>query len=147
MNWGHKIIVLYAVFMFGILFMVYKCTQQKVDLVTDKYYEREIKYQDQYDGMTKSNTKEYHADIALNSSKTDLTIKYPENNNAEKVNGEIYFFKPDNANLDFSVQVLVDSNNQQIIPVNKLAKGSWRVQMSWNQNQVKLYQEEKILLQ
>ena len=147
MNWGHKIIVLYVVFMFGILFMVYKCTQQKVDLVTDKYYEREIKYQDQYDGMTKSNTKEYHADIVLNSGKTDLTINYPANNKAEQVNGEIYFFKPDNANLDFSVQVQVDSNNQQIIPVNKLAKGTWRVQMSWNQAQVKLYQEEKILLQ
>ncbi len=147
MNWGYRIIILYALFMTGILFMVYKCTQQKVDLVTDKYYEREVKYQDQYNSMMSSNEVKNHATISLNTDKSSILISYPEIANRNEVKGSFYFFKPDNSNLDFSVEVLPDKNNIQQIATSNLSKGWWRIQMSWILNNAKLYQEEKIYIQ
>ncbi len=133
--------------MTGILFMVYKCTQQKVDLVTDKYYEREVKYQDQYNSMMSSNEVKNHATISLSSDKTFILISYPKTLNKGSANGSFYFFKPDNSNLDFSVKVLPDISNSQQIATSNLSKGWWRIQMSWTLNNTKLYQEEKVFIQ
>ena len=133
--------------MTGILLMVYKCTQQKVDLVTDKYYEREIKYQDQYNSMMCSNELKNHTTISLNADKSSIIITYPTIKNRAEVRGSFYFFKPDNSTLDFSVDVLPNSNSIQQIPTSNLAKGWWRIQLSWILNNTKLYQEEKIFIQ
>ena len=48
-NWGFGIVVVAGLFVAFILNLVYQCSQQQVDLVTDKYYEKELKYQEQID--------------------------------------------------------------------------------------------------
>ena len=48
-NWGFGIVVAAGLFVAFILNLVYQCSQQQVDLVTDKYYEKELKYQEQID--------------------------------------------------------------------------------------------------
>ena len=53
MNWGYKILLVFAVFVAGILFLVYKSSNQKMDLVTTDYYEKELKYQQKIDAMDK----------------------------------------------------------------------------------------------
>ena len=49
MNWGYKILIVYAVFVTGIVFMVYKSSNEKMDLVTADYYGKELKFQQQID--------------------------------------------------------------------------------------------------
>ncbi|MEQ1555036.1 MAG: FixH family protein, partial [Ferruginibacter sp.] len=49
MNWGYKILSFYALFVVGILFMVFKSSSQNTDLVTTDYYAKELKYQDKID--------------------------------------------------------------------------------------------------
>ena len=46
MSWGYKILGVYLVFVTGIVFLVIKSSNQKVDLVTKDYYEQELMYQD-----------------------------------------------------------------------------------------------------
>ena len=41
MNWGYKIIVVYAVFISGMLFLAFKSTEQNIQLVTEDYYTKE----------------------------------------------------------------------------------------------------------
>ena len=45
MSWGKKIMFVYIVFVAGILFLVYKSSSQKVDLVTPDYYKKELAFQ------------------------------------------------------------------------------------------------------
>ena len=51
MNWGYKILLVYLIFILGILFMVFKSSTQKTDLVTTDYYAKELKYQEKIDEM------------------------------------------------------------------------------------------------
>mgnify|MGYP003351831803 CR=1 FL=1 len=48
-NWGWRIVMLYGGFVVLILFLVYKTTTVKDDLVTPDYYAKELKYQEQLD--------------------------------------------------------------------------------------------------
>ena len=45
MNWGYKIILVYVLFVAGIVFLVVRSSMENTDLVTSDYYEKELKYQ------------------------------------------------------------------------------------------------------
>jgi hypothetical protein len=51
MNWGYKIAITFILFGALIIFMVVKSFQQNIDLVTDDYYQEELKYQQQIDKL------------------------------------------------------------------------------------------------
>ena len=46
LNWGHGIIIVYVIFVGGILLLSFKSAQQKFDLVQTDYYGAELKYQE-----------------------------------------------------------------------------------------------------
>ena len=144
-NWGYKILILYAAFVGGILFLVYKCSQQDVDLVSENYYEKELKFQDQ---INRSNNVAISGN-AIKSTFTDnnsrLLLTYPANAAGKTVSGEIHMFRPDNSKLDLKIPVDMTAG-LQYIDVSKMAKGFWRMQVSWQIGEMPLYQEEKIYI-
>jgi hypothetical protein len=46
MNWGHKIAIVIAAFVIGMLSMVYFASQQTNEMIDDNYYQKELAYQD-----------------------------------------------------------------------------------------------------
>ncbi len=145
MSWGYKIIILYSGFVLGILFLVYKCTQEDIDLVTTDYYEKELKFQDRIDRITNKEESGYYLKVNYNEDSRSIDIQFPEI--AQKqVKGEIVFFRPDNSKLDFKVE-LKPENGRQVISAASLAKGFWRMQTTWEADAIPLYQEDKIYLQ
>jgi predicted dehydrogenase len=49
MNWGYKIMLVYLVFISGMLFMAFKSSEQDIELVTEDYYAKELVYQQKID--------------------------------------------------------------------------------------------------
>jgi hypothetical protein len=144
MNWGYKIVIVYCLFIAGILTMVYKCTQQNVDLVSENYYDQEVKYQDQYNRMENSNLPENK--LVINASLGLAEVQFPAAYVNSKVDGKVTFFRPDNKNLDFSVPVELTAGVQKI-QSDKLTKGYWKVQIYWNADGKPFYQESKVHIQ
>ncbi len=147
MNWGYRIFLVYSTFVVGMVFMVYKCTQQNIDLVTDNYYNDEIKYQSRMNESMNSNDSKYHLSIALSENKRQIVILFPDSINNKEIDGVISFFKPDNAQLDFNVPISISNGNTQVISEDKMAKGLWKMKISWSIKGVNVYQEEKVTLQ
>lgn len=146
MNWGLRIILLYTAFVGGMLLLVYKCTQQEVDLVSADYYAQELKFQDKIDRMNNSEQHDAKLSIVYTPEQSNIQITFPENSTAKNTTGEIVLFRPDNSKLDFKVAVDI-SDGVQNIPTENLAKGLWRVKSSWNTNDTPYYQEERIIIQ
>jgi nitrogen fixation protein FixH len=146
LNWGYKILFLYTGFVGGMLFLVYKCTQQNIDLVADNYYEKELQFQDQINRTNNATAEGFRLKMAYEPASASITVAYPATLNDKKVAGEIHLFRPDNAKLDIKIPVNA-TNGIQTIDASKLAKGYWRVQTSWQVGETPLYQEEKIFIQ
>lgn len=147
MNWGYKITLVYITFVAGILFMVYKCTQQNIDLVSTNYYDQELKFSDQYNRQSNVEKSNYKLQFKYNEILKTLDIHYPPQLATKGITGEISFFKPDNAALDFKIKVTPVVGNIQQIPVEKLTKGFWKLKINWSVDTLPLYQEEKINLE
>jgi hypothetical protein len=146
MNWGLRIILLYTAFVGGMLFLVYKCTQQSVDLVSTDYYAQELMFQDKIDRLNNSEKLDVKLAVVYSSEHSIIQIIFPESSTSKNTTGEIVLFRPDNSKLDFKIPIDITDGIQNI-PTEKLSKGLWRVKSSWSTNDTPYYQEEKIIIQ
>jgi len=145
MSWGYRIFILYTSFVAGMLFLVYKCVKEDVDLVATDYYEKELKFQDQIDRMNNNEKSGFRLQISFNAVSNSIDIEYPTDEKGP-IKGEIVLFRPDNSRLDFSVPVQ-PLHGKQVISAAKMARGYWRIQTTWEHGDTPLYQEERIYLQ
>jgi len=144
MNWGTRIVVLYTVFVAGILYLVFRCTTENIDLVEKDYYAKELAYQDRLSSLENARQSSFRIQWEYDTTKGLLVIDYPDTLRQLPVSGTITFYRPDNARLDFKVPVRV-GNGEQRIETSGLTRGYWKVQTDIRAGNTPLYQEEKFI--
>ena len=140
-NWGAGITTLYLSFVAGILVLVGMSASQKIDLVTDHYYEEETKFQEK---LNKTNRAKALAEPLLwQVSEEGLTIQYPENGG--NVTGTINLYCPSNEKNDRSFTIR-NQNSQQFIPASKIPNGRYRLQIDWKNGTDTYWNEDVIVM-
>lgn len=142
MNWGKKIAVLYIGFVVATLAFVFFAMTQKVDLVTDNYYEKELKYQEQIDKIKK--TKELKEKTEIQLIEKTVKIKFPSLPDKNIQKDFILFYRPSDPSKDVKIQVTADSLGFQLIPVEKLTKGFWKIKLNWTSGGSEFYDESML---
>ena len=140
-NWGWGIFVSIVLFMTIIVVIVASMMNREVDLVTDKYYDKEIKYQQQID--KEKRTAELSKKIVVNYTGNYVNVIFPKD---EKPTGDLYFYRPANLHKDFKVPINPDKNFSQVLDVSKLDRGLWKLQISWSVNNNDYYTEKILML-
>jgi len=144
MNFGHKIAIAYTLFVVFIISLVTFCVKQKdIFLVSSDYYKKEIAYQDEIDKY--ANTRGLAHPVKVVRNGEFLNFEFPEE--LQGASGEIHFYRPSDANLDFRMPVQPDlATRVQKVAVNHLVKGQWVVKMEWTKDGKDYLKEEKIIL-
>lgn len=145
MNWGSWIVLSFVVFALGTFTMVYISMNSRVDLVTDDYYEKELKYQDHIDVLKNTNTIE--SNVSFTFKRSSVSISYPNVDVPSKYSGVVMFFRPSDKTLDFSRPVSIDSTYSQTIATDTLLRGMWRMKISWNVGEKQYYTEQPVIFQ
>jgi hypothetical protein len=138
-SWGTGIVIAIVIFMVITVATVIFMMNQDVDLVSDDYYEKGIKHQEKIDLIDRSNKLDVPVKIQFDGS--FVLISFPETIWNESINGEIFFYRPSDAEKDFKLPLSL-TNGSHIIPVKGLKKGFWRVQLNWNLNEKESYYSE-----
>jgi hypothetical protein len=139
MNWGKGIVITLIVFITLMAGLVTICMKQDdLHLVTQNYYEEEIKYQDQIEKMTNANSLDYKVlvyDIQL--KKVDLHLPVGSK-------GTMHLFRPSDARLDQKIDFDVLAMDAKAIDLKSLKPGYWKLKLTWSENGVDYFHEEKI---
>ena len=143
MNWGYKILVVYVVFVAGIMLMVYKSSNEKMDLVTTDYYAKELKYQDKIDATSRANA--LSADIKFDISDKQIVLHFPKEFAGKKINGTAELYCPSDENKDIKQDFLVEDATVTI-NISTVNKGQQELHISWQVNGVDYYFEKKIFI-
>ena len=143
MNWGYKIIIIYSAFVLGIVFMVYKATQQNTDLVTTDYYAKELVYQDRIDEAKR--TSLLSAQITIVKKSRQLEIGFPTEFLNKKITGSVKLYFPPDEKKD-AVKGFETAGSMVEIPIPQKNKGFHYVQVSWVAEGLNYYYEQKINL-
>jgi hypothetical protein len=127
-NWGTGIVIGIIAFVVISVSMTVIFMTQDVSLVSDNYYEKSLSYQDEIDKQ--SRTKLLDEQVKINFNGQVIDILFPSTYLTKNISGEIFFYRPSNPKLDFALPLqLVEAN--QIIPVERLEKGFWRIKLNW----------------
>jgi hypothetical protein len=138
-NWGTGIVISFIIFAASILLIVLFPFNQKADLVSEDYYEREIKFQEQIDIVER--TGMLSESVSFEHNINELNINFPD----EGISGEILFYRPADSKKDFSLQISTDTRTQSV-DISTLQPGYWKVKVLWNMNNLKYYSEKTIVI-
>ena len=140
MHWGHGLAILFTCFVLFMVSLVVICVRQdNIHLVTQNYYEEEIKYQQQIDKMANARDLDYDA---LRYKPTNKTVDLSLPPGAE---GTLHLFRPSDARLDqkFTVKMQKDALS---IDLAHLQPGYWKMKLTWRQGDTEYYLEQQITI-
>ncbi len=142
-NWGTGIVISMLVFMIATTGMMILFINQKVDLVTDNYYDKELKFQQQIDKV--NNTNNLKEKIELKYESQFVKIKFPQSYVELNPAGELFFYRPSDNKKDFKIPLGIDSTGIQVIPFSSFDKGYWKVQLHWSMQSSEYFNELSFL--
>ncbi|KFC24691.1 FixH family protein [Chryseobacterium sp. FH1] len=144
LNWGHGLMIALGCFIVFILFLilVFPMGKQNAEMISNNYYEEELKYQDVIDAKENAgNLKEIPAYKAENEG---MVITFPEAIKADGNKADFVLFRTEDSNLDIKKEVTLQ-NNQFVIPTKVISKGSYTLKLKWTENK-KPYQVDYDIL-
>lgn len=144
-KWGVGVSILYSIFVLFILTLVMYVSLQDIQLVEKNYYEKDLTYQDQYERIDRTNQLEKKLTITMSDESGNIFVNFPVEIN-KQISGNIKFFRPSNAGLDFEVPIKTDSLGVQQIDTKSMTRGFWKVQINWTVDTVEYYQQEPLMI-
>ena len=142
-NWGHSIIIVYVLFVGGILSLAYKSSQQKFDLVQNDYYAAELKYQEVIDASARA--KAIGGDLVVKQAMDSIVILLPSFFNGVKVKGKAQLYyaadKQQDQNFDFET-----INASAAFKIGQYKKGNYTIKLELIKLGVRYYYEQKIYI-
>ncbi len=139
-GWGWRIVILYIGFVGGMSYLAYRCTAERIDLVTDNYYEKDLQYDVRYEKEV--NAKSPEKNLKVTQDGNLLEISFPSGSPT----GTLHFYKPNDASLDFNVDIDSD-HGSQVINTSQFARGWWTLKADWTADDTGYYTEHRFRLQ
>ncbi len=143
MNWGHKIVVVYVLFVAGMVFLVVKSSQQNKDLVTENYFAKELVYQQKIDEMKRVTA--LSAPVGVSVNKGELLIDFPKDFRENEIAGEAVLYCPSDEKKDMQ-QSFVSLDQLVTLSLPKSYHGLFYLKLNWVAAGVSYYYEKKIIL-
>lgn len=144
MNWGHKITIVFLIFVSGMTFLVYLATQEKQELVTSNYYEKELKYQDKIDAMKL--TEALSSQVIASHKDGVVSIAFPQEFLKSTIKSNILLYCAFNENNDQEFNLDIE-NSKIDIPIKTRQVGNYTLKINWDFEGKKYYTEKNIYIQ
>jgi DUF971 family protein len=139
MSWGNKLVIVFLAFGALMFYMVSRCIQTPVNLVSKEYYKDELAYQEVIDGQINANLLSSKVKIRQNAD--FVTVQLPAEQQ-HPVTGKLWFYCPSASARDRKIQLQTDENGLQKIPRQLFPEGNYTVKISWDDGKENFYAEE-----
>jgi hypothetical protein len=144
MHWGKGLVIVFAVFVVGVLTVVGIAVSRRVDLVTDGYYERGLLYQEQIDRIQR--TRRLQDTISVQVSPEGILLAFPGMFASTEISGEVSAYRPDDRLRDFVLPIGLDAQRRMLVPRALLGGGIWRLRITWSARGDEYYTEHRQIM-
>jgi len=142
--WPYGIIAFFVLLICALATVVVIASTHRESMVSENYYEQELKFQDQIDGAARA--QKCGAQVKLDASTGKLILNIPPAQLAQQFSGAIQFYRPSSPTLDREFPLTPNHDGSQALDVSKLVAGLWHVRVSWIANGQEYLLEQKITL-
>lgn len=121
----------FIIFILSMLFL-FPNGQKNSEMVTDNYYEEELKYQDVIDA--KKRADELKEKPVYSQDKEGIRITFPQDYNNSNTTVKFVMNRTDDQNLDVHKSVQLDARKSFLIPAQVLKMGNYTLRLSWTKD-------------
>jgi hypothetical protein len=140
--WPWGIVIFFVLFASGMAVVIAIAASHRDPLVSENYYEQELKYQNQIDSAAR--TKNSGASVALDTAGNSLVVTLPPAMAAQKISGGIELYRPSAPELDRWFPLQPQAGGVQKVDVSQLASGLWVARVKWSAGGQDYFLEQKI---
>jgi hypothetical protein len=145
-RWPAALVIFYTLFIIVTLSIVVFSTFQRIDLVAEDYYEREIRYQQQIERMQRADSLSAPVSWNYNRTEKSVTVRFPLEVTAREIKGNLLFFRPSDARHDRVISLQLSGGNSQTVSTTQLLPGLWKIKIFWEFNQKEYYTEGLLII-
>lgn len=139
MNWGKGIAIALSLFIGFILFLAITLMSQKVDLVSEDYYQKEIVFEDEI--VARKNAAAIESKMEISQTDQFLVVKIPEGT-FEGI--QMKLKRPNDDRLDISFTI--EGTHLFMVDKNKLEEGRYDIALEFMYDNEPCHQRENIFL-
>jgi hypothetical protein len=144
MNWGNKLLLVFAGFAILMSTLVYKCMHQNFELVSKDYYNEELRYQDKIDGMNNANKI---GEVKIKEDGKQVSIQLPKEVQGLALTGKALFYCPTDSQKDRDIPVQVNDEGLMLVDKAKLARAHYLVKLNYQVGNDKYYTEQYLTVE
>ena len=142
-NWGFKIVIVYGIFVMGILYMVFLSSKQNRDLVSENYYSEELAYQKVIDQSTR--TAALHSKVETLVTKESIDIQFPKEFKQAVIAGNWTLYYAANQDRDFKGDFQTTTASTSV-KIPRDVHGNYLIKLTWKINKEEYYYEQPVFL-
>jgi hypothetical protein len=143
-NWGTKLMMVFGIFVLGMVSLVVMSMRQKVELVAKNYYQDELRYQEVLNATALANG--LSAAVKVTKEAGFVTVQLPQEMAAGPVQGKIFFYCPSDAKKDRHIPLSIDGKGLQAVGLQQLVPGKYLVKIAWEFNKQQYYAEQTLTI-
>lgn len=144
MNWGHKIAIIYGLFMAFMIGMLFLSRGYDHELVTEDYYAQELAYQDKIDAGKNLSSADFEVEVKMVDGKLRLLFnKLPSTSD---LSGEVKLYKPDDERLDETLPLTLQEGTNWMDIDSSKRTGRYKLKLSFEYQGKAFYKEKDLLL-
>ncbi len=144
MSWGKGIVAGIVIFVLVVLVMAGIAMTKGVDLVTDGYYEKGLRYEERIASMRRAAALGNAVDISPRGG--EVVVRFDRQRVPGVVEGTITLYRPSSRENDRVVSLHPDGSGTQRVDTRQCSGGLWRVQILWNSDGERYYVEQPVIL-
>ena len=145
-TWPVAIGIIYAGFVLVMIAFVVFSSFNSIDLVSRDYYAQELKYQQHIDRVERTQQQSNNIQFKYDQSSQLLELQFPPDLSPNDIKGKIVFFRPSDANLDHTHEIIPSPDGKQILKTDAIKPGLWRVKIFWQVNKMEYYNETVVYI-
>ena len=145
MNWGKGITLALIAFAGMMAYFLIRASGNPSPLVTDKYYEQELKYQQRINNTNRADA--LSADVVMQITANGIRLEFPKEIDPGTFTGELTLLRPNNPTLDKTIAVMASSDGIFEIEGDLLAPGRYNALLEWKAGESAYYSEQRIVVQ
>jgi len=140
--WPLAILFTFAIFFCGIATVIVIAATHRENLVSENYYEQEMKFQEQIDGAARAQSS--GATLAYHAASGCVVLALPAAQLASQPSGTLSLYRPSSPKLDREFALEPRADGTQTLNVSEFAAGLWSVRARWVAGGKAYYLEQKI---
>lgn len=143
MNWGKGLLLTMAGFVAMMAWFLVRAAQNPEPLVTENYYEQELKYQERIDATQRALA--LAGTLSMEPSPDGVRLGLPSAIHGKEVNGRLLLLRPNAPEADRTVGIMGAASDSMMLPTD-LRTGRYVAQLEWTMDGEQYFAQRELLV-